>query len=188
MIRQDQPGFYKHLAVSKSSVFTQTNKSQNRDLLVLLGGVWVLRILGQDPDNDFGQECCNLNWLGSCFVRSFGSFFNSYEIAILCANNYIVIEWTIWNKVQMQCYCRGFDLFWEIQAALVSIHRVLLLLLALTRENLPKGTSKSIHKLLYYKYKTAILGLFQQDFVNLCLTLGGTLEESYKWTALKIYF
>lgn len=69
MIREHQPGFYNRLTVSKSSIVTQTNNSQNRGLLVLLGGVWVLQILGQDPDSDFGHKCCDLNWLDSCFVR-----------------------------------------------------------------------------------------------------------------------
>lgn len=69
MIRQDHPVFYNRLTVSKSSVFAQSNKSQNRGVLVLLDGVWVLQILGQDPDSDFGHKCCDLNWLGTCFVR-----------------------------------------------------------------------------------------------------------------------
>lgn len=90
MIREDQPGFYNHFHVSKSGVFTQTNKSQNRSPLVLLGGVWVFQILGQDPDSDMGHECCDLSWLGSCFARGrLGLVFFPQEIPILCTNNYI---------------------------------------------------------------------------------------------------
>lgn len=73
---------------------------------------------------------------------------------------------------------QGLDLFSEIQAALVSIRRIFLLLLALTRESWPKGASKSFFKLLCCKcHKTAILVLFQQDFVNLPLTLEAVLKS-----------
>lgn len=39
------------------------------ELLVLLDGIWVLQILGQDPESDSGHKYCDLNWLDSCFLR-----------------------------------------------------------------------------------------------------------------------
>lgn len=54
----------------KPSVFTQTNKKQNRCLLIRLG-VWAVQTLGQGHDSGFGCTCGDLSGLDSCFVGSF---------------------------------------------------------------------------------------------------------------------
>lgn len=61
--------------------------------------------------------------------------------------------------MKIMCKCNvtleGLDLFWEIQAALFSIHRIFLLLW-LIQESWPKGTRKSFLKLLCCKCRRII--------------------------------
>lgn len=54
----------------KPSVFTQTNKKQNRGLLIRLG-VWAVQTLGQGHDSGFGCTCGDLSGLDSYSVGPF---------------------------------------------------------------------------------------------------------------------